>query len=145
MFRNKFYINLIKELAITDFKLKYQGSVLGYVWSLIKPLAYFGVLYIVFTKIFKLGDSIPYYPIYLLLGVILFGFWADATSMAMNSIVSRGELIRKVYFPRIVLVIASSITSIITLFLNLIVCFCFSLFCRCSFYNRPFLDNSFDI
>lgn len=133
MIKNKSYTNLIKELAITDFKLKYQGSILGYVWSLIKPLAYFGVLYIVFTKIFKLGDSIPYYPIYLLLGVILFGFWADATSMAMNSIVTRGELIRKVYFPRIVLVIASSITSVITLFLNLLVVFVLAYFSNVHF------------
>jgi len=131
--KNKSYTNLIKELAITDFKLKYQGSILGYIWSLIKPLAYFGVLYIVFTKIFKLGDSIPYYPIYLLLGVILFGFWADATSMAMNSIVTRGELIRKVYFPRIVLVIASSITSVITLFLNLLVVFVLAYFSNVHF------------
>ncbi len=132
MVKNNYY-NLIKELAITDFKIKYQESILGYVWSLVKPLAYFGVLYIVFTRIFKLGNSIPYYPIYLLLGVILFGFWADATQMAMNSIVSRGELIRKVYFPRIVLVIASTITSVITLVLNLFVVFILAIFAHVHF------------
>lgn len=120
------YWHLIKEIAITDFKLKYQGSVFGYLWSLGKPLAYFGVLYVVFTSVFKLGDSIPYYPIYLLMGVVIFGFWGEATSMAMNSIVSRGDLIRKIYFPRIVLVIASTLTSLITLFLNMLIVLAFA-------------------
>ena len=121
------YWSLIKELAITDFKLKYQGSVFGYFWSLMKPLAYFGVLYIVFTKIFKIGGSIPYYPVYLLLGVMMFGFWGEATSGAMLSIASKGDLIRKVYFPRIVLVIASSLASLMTFFLNLFIVFLFAL------------------
>jgi ABC-2 type transport system permease protein len=112
-------LHLIKEIAITDFKLKYQGSVFGYLWSLVKPLAYFGVLFLVFNNFFKLGKSIPNYPIYLLLGVVIFSFWSEATTVSMYSIASRGDLIRKIYFPRIVLVIASTITSTITLILNL--------------------------
>jgi len=117
------YWNLIKELAITDFKLKYNESVFGYLWSLVKPLLYFVVLYLVFTRIFKLGDSIENYPLYLLLGVVLWGFFAEATSMCMQSIVSRGDLIRKVYFPRIVLPVAASLTSFIALVINLIIVF----------------------
>lgn len=112
-------LSLVKEIAITDFKLKYQGSVFGYLWSLVKPLAYFGALYLVFNNFFKLGKAIPNYPIYLLLGVVLFTFWGEATTVSMYSIASRGDLIRKIYFPRIVLVIASTITSTITLILNL--------------------------
>jgi ABC-2 type transport system permease protein len=115
------YWNLIKEIAVTDFKLKYQGSVLGYFWSLVKPLALFTVLYVVFTQIFKLGAGIPHYPVYLLLGVMIFGFWQEATAGAMNSIASKGDLIRKVYFPRIVLVIAATMTSLITFSLNMLV------------------------
>ena len=115
------YWNLIKQIAVTDFKLKYQGSVLGYLWSLVKPLALFSVLYIVFTKIFNLGVGIPHYPIYLLLGVMIFGFWGDATSGAMNSIASKGDLIRKIYFPRIALVISATVTSLITFSLNMLV------------------------
>lgn len=113
------YLHLIKEIAITDFKLKYQASVFGYLWSLVKPLAYFGVLLFIFTNVFKVGNAIPHYPIYLLIGVVIFGFWGEATTAAMYSIVSRIDLIRKVYFPRIVLVIAATITSTITLLLNL--------------------------
>ena len=115
------YVHLIREIAVTDFKLKYQGSVLGYLWSLVKPLALFAVLYVVFTVIFKLGAGIPHYPVYLLLGVMIFGFWGEATSGAMNSIASKGDLIRKIYFPRIVLVISATITSLITFSLNMLV------------------------
>ena len=115
------YLRLIRAIAVTDFKLKYQGSVLGYLWSLVKPLALFAVLYVVFSMIFKLGAGIPHYPVYLLLGVMIFGFWGEATSGAMNSIASKGDLIRKIYFPRIVLVIAATVTSLITFSLNMLV------------------------
>lgn len=120
------YVHLIKELAVTDFKLKYQGSVFGYLWSLVKPLGIFGVLYVVFTSVFKLGSTIPHYPIYLFLGVVIFEFWSEATSLAMNSIVSRGDLIRKIYFPRVILVISSTLTSLITFCLNMLIVFCFA-------------------
>ena len=118
-YNSKNYLGLIKELALTDFKLKYQNSFLGYLWSLISPFSYFVVLYLVFTKIFKVGAGIPHYPIYLLLGVMIFSFWNEATAIAMGSIVSKGDLIRKVYFPRMVLVISSTLTSLITFVLNM--------------------------
>jgi len=125
---NKTYLGLIKELAITDFKLKYQGSVLGYVWSLVKPLMLFLVLYFVFTRVFRLGNSVPHYPVYLLLGVVIWGFFTEVTANSLGAIVSKGDLIRKVYFPRIVLVISGGITSLITFSLNLIVVFIFMWF-----------------
>ena len=119
------YKDLIRELAVTDFKLKYQGSVLGYLWSFAKPLMLFGVLYLVFTKFVRLGGGVEHYPLYLLLGIVLWTYFADSTSTAMASIVDRSDLIRKVYFPRLVIVIAASISSLITLLLNLIVIFVF--------------------
>jgi ABC-2 type transport system permease protein len=78
--------------------------------------------------LFKLGDAIPHYPIYLLLGVMIFSFWGEATSVAMGSIAYKGDLIRKVYFPRMVLVISSTLTSLITFFLNMIVLAVFAYF-----------------
>jgi len=126
------YFDLIRELAVTDFKLKYQGSVAGYLWSLAKPLMIFGVLYIVFSVFVKIGSSIPHYPLYLLLGVILWSYFAEATSIGMRSIVEKGDMIRKVYFPRSVLIISASISSFITLLLNLIVVFIFIAFLRLS-------------
>lgn len=127
------YVGLIRELAVTGFKLKYQGSFLGYLWSLMKPLLLFLVLYFVFNNIFKLGKAIPNYPVYLLLGITLWGFFAETTSICMASIVNSGDLIRKIYFPRIILPIAMSITSFITLVLNLVVVFGFMIYAHIQF------------
>ena len=126
MKKNKIkYYDLIRELAITDFKLKYQGSVAGYLWSLAKPLMIFGVLYMVFNVFVRIGSSISYYPLYLLLGVILWSYFAETTSIGMRAIVDKGDMIRKVYFPKTVLVISASISALITLLLNLLVVFIF--------------------
>jgi ABC-2 type transport system permease protein len=115
------YGGMIREIAVTDFKLKYQGSVLGYLWSFAKPLMLFAILYFVFTRVFRLGGSVPHYGHYLLLGIVLWSYFVDATVVAMVSVVDRGELIRKVYFPRIIIPIAASISALITLVLNLLV------------------------
>ena len=66
---------LLSELVRTDFKLRYQGSVLGYAWSLLKPLLMFAILYVVFVKFLKIGGDVPHYPIYLLLGIVLWNFF----------------------------------------------------------------------
>ena len=91
--KHKFrYFDLIRELALTDFKLKYQGSLIGYAWSLVKPLAMFGVLYLVFTVFVRIGSSIPHYALYLLLGVVLWTYFSDATSTTMRAVADRGDL-----------------------------------------------------
>jgi ABC-2 type transport system permease protein len=112
---------LLSELVRTDFKLRYQGSVLGYAWSLLRPLLLFLILYVVFVKFLKLGSGIPHYPIYLLLGIVLWNFFAEMTSMSLGSIVGRGDLIRKIRIPRWIIVISSSISAVINLGLNLLV------------------------
>jgi ABC-2 type transport system permease protein len=112
---------MIRELAVTEFKLKYQGSVLGYVWSIVKPLLMFAVLYVVFTRVVRLGGTTPHYAQQLLLGIVLWTFFTDSTIVAMSSIVDRGELLRKVYFPRIVIPISTSVSAVITLLLNSVV------------------------
>ncbi len=112
---------LLSELVRTDFKLRYQGSVLGYAWSLLRPLFTFVILYIVFTKFIRLGDSIPNYPLYLLLGIILWQFFSDMTNQSLASIVARGDLIRKIRIPRWMIVLTSSVSAVINLLLNLVV------------------------
>lgn len=112
---------LLAELVRTDFKLRYQGSVLGYTWSLLRPLFMFMILYTVFTQFLKLGDSIPHYPIYLLLGTVLWQFFNDITSQSLVSIVARGDLIRKIRIPRWMIVLTSSVSALINLSLNLII------------------------
>src|SRR6185312_6938416 len=124
MFRHAFSKKnraLLAELVRTDFKLRYQGSVLGYAWSLLRPLLLFVILYIVFVKFLKLGKGIEHYPIYLLLGIVLWNFFTEMTTQSLGSIVARGDLIRKIRIPRWIIVISSSLSALINLFLNLIV------------------------
>ena len=124
------YTYLLRELAITDFRLKYQGSAIGYLWSISKPLAVFGILYTVFTVFLRVGSDIPHYPVYLLLGVVLWSFVSECSTYGMRSIVDKGDLMRKIYFPRIILVIASTISATITLLINLLVVVLFLLIAR---------------
>lgn len=122
--------DLIRQLAVTDFKIKYQGSIIGYAWSLVKPLAMFGVLYLVFTVFVKIGSGIQHYALYLLLGIVLWTYFSDATSTSMRAVADKGDMMRKVYFPRIAIIISASISSAITLLLNLIIVFVFIVFAR---------------
>jgi ABC-2 type transport system permease protein len=113
--------SLLRELVATDFKLRYQGSVLGYFWSLLRPLMMFAILYVVFTQVFRLGDNIPNYPVYLLLGVVMWSFFAESTVLGMNSIVARGDLLRKVNIPKYSIVVSTVLSAFVNLSLNLIV------------------------
>lgn len=119
------YLNLVRAIGITDFKAKYNNSVLGYFWSLGKPLLLFLILYIVFYKFLKFGGGIPNFPVYLLVGIVFWSFFAETTLTAMYSVVSKGGLIRKVYFPREIIVISASLTSLLTFLLNVVVVFGF--------------------
>jgi ABC-2 type transport system permease protein len=112
---------LLAELVRTDFKLRYQGSFLGYAWSLLRPLMLFGILYVIFALVIKSGGNIPHFPVYLLLGVVLWTFFTDMTSQSLGSIVGRGDLIRKIRIPRWIVVFSSSISAVINLCLNLLV------------------------
>lgn len=112
---------LLAELVRTDFKLRYQGSVLGYAWSLLKPLLMFAILYVVFVHFLKIGSNIPHYPIYLLLGIVLWNFFAEMTGQSLISVVGRGDLIRKINIPRWMIVASASISAVINLCLNLII------------------------
>lgn len=112
---------LLSELVRTDFKLRYQGSVLGYAWSLLRPLMMFAILYVVFVKFLKIGGDVPHYPIYLLMGIVLWTFFSDMTVQSLGSVVARGDLIRKIRIPRWLIVVSSSISALINLGLNLVV------------------------
>lgn len=112
---------LLQELVITDFKLRYQGSVLGYAWSLLRPLLIFLILYVVFVKFLRLGEGVPHYPVYLLFGMVIWNFFAEMTSQSLGSIVGRGDLVRKIRIPRWLIVISASLSALINFLLNLIV------------------------
>lgn len=126
MFEKKNQI-LLKELVKTDFKLRYQGSAMGYLWSVLKPLMLFAVMYVVFIRFLKFGSDVPHFAVAMLLGMVLWQFFTETTSLGMMSIVSKGDLLRKLSFPTHIVVIAVSINAFINLLINLVIVFIFGL------------------
>lgn len=119
---------LLRELVVTEFKLRYQGSVLGYLWSLLKPLMLFAILYVVFVNFLKIGANVEHFAVYLLLGMVMWTFFTEATGQGMQAIVARGDLIRKISFPKYIIVISGTISALINLAFNLFVVGIFVLF-----------------
>jgi ABC-2 type transport system permease protein len=120
-------LDLLYLISITEFKRTYFGTVLGYLWSLARPLMLFGVLLAVFTQVFRIGSQVPHYPVLLLLNVVLFGFFQEATGTAVGSIVGQESVVRKTQFPRLVIPLAVVLTSFFNVALNLVVVFVFML------------------
>lgn len=119
---------LLKELVRTDFKLRYQGSTLGYVWSLLRPLLMFTILYFVFVKFVKSFGDIQHPQLYLLLGIILWNYFVEVTSGSIGAIVGKGDLLRKIDFPKYVIILAITASALINLSLNFVVLGVFMLF-----------------
>jgi ABC-2 type transport system permease protein len=121
------FLHLTWTLAVTEFKLRFFGSVLGYLWQLMRPLMLFGVLYFVFTEFVRIGGTAPHFAVVLLLGIVIFTFFAESTGGAVSSLVDRENLVRKIHFPRLVIPLAVVLTAYFNLLLNLIVVFVFAL------------------
>lgn len=120
------FLHLTWTLAVQEFKLRFFGSVLGYLWQLMRPLMLFGVLYVVFTQFVKVSEH-HLFPASLLLGIVLFTFFAEATAGAVGSVVDRESLVRKIHFPRLAIPLAVVVTATFNLVLNLVVVFIFGL------------------
>ncbi len=114
------FLELTLTLARTEFKLRYFGSVLGYLWSLMRPLLFFGVLYFVFTQIFEIGKGTPHYGVYLLTSIVLWTYLSEATAGCVQCLVQREALLRKIRFPRMVIPLSVSLTSLFNLGMNFI-------------------------
>jgi len=110
--------NLVRELAVTQFRLKYTGSVLGYIWSLAKPLMIFAIMYAVFSRLLRVGAGSPNFALQLLVAVVMWQFFSETTAVGLQSIVSNANVIRKAYFPRAILVIAATMTAFMTFLIN---------------------------
>ncbi len=121
MQRYRYSLILLRELVRTDFKVRYQNSILGYVWSLLRPLLLFVILYLVFTKFLKVGDSVPNYPVYLLLGLLFWNFFVEVTMGSVTAIVGKGDLIRKINFPKYVILLSIICSALINFGLTSIV------------------------
>jgi ABC-2 type transport system permease protein len=120
------FLYLAATLALTEFKLRFFGSVLGYFWQLVRPLLLFGVLYFVFTEFVRIGDAVPFYPVVLLTNILLFSFFAEGTG-AVASLVERENLVRKIDFPRLAVPVSVVLTATLNLALNVLVVLVFAL------------------
>jgi ABC-2 type transport system permease protein len=119
------FVALTRTLTLTDFKLKFYGSALGYLWQLIRPLLLFGILLVVFTRFIRFGN-VPHYEVLLLLAIVLYSFVAEAVSNAVESVVAREPLVRKIQFPRLVIPATVVATAFLNLLLNLVAVFIFA-------------------
>jgi ABC-2 type transport system permease protein len=115
------FLHLTWVISRTDYKLTYFGSALGYVWSFMQPLLFFGVLYVVFAVIVQFNKGVPDFPVLLLMNIVLFGFFQQGTGASITSVIQRENLVRKMHFPRLVIPLATVITVSINLVFNLIV------------------------
>lgn len=120
---SKRFWNLLWLTSLTEFKTRYIGSALGYAWTLIRPLLFFGIVFMVIRNVIRFGDGIENYAAMLMLNIILFQYFQEATSRAVRSVTQRENLVRKMQFPRIVIPLSVSLTACFTLLLNLVVGF----------------------
>lgn len=121
------FFDLLWLLAVTEFKRTYFGTVFGYLWSLVRPLMLFGVLLFVFTQVFKVGAELSNYPVLLLLGIVLFTFFQEATTNSVTSVAAQEGVVRKTQFPRLVIPLSTVLTAAFNLLLNLVIVFVFIL------------------
>jgi ABC-2 type transport system permease protein len=123
----KRFLELLYLISVTEFKKTYFGTGLGYFWSLLRPLMLFAVLLFVFTQIIRLGSNVPHYAVLLLLNVVLFSFFQEATSFSVASVVTQESVVRKTQFPRLVIPLSIVLTGLFNLALNLVAVFIFIL------------------
>jgi ABC-2 type transport system permease protein len=121
------FLDLLWLMSVTEFRRSYFGTVLGYVWSLVRPLLLFLVLLFVFTQIFRLGSQVPNYPVLLLLNIVVFSFFQEATQNAVAAVVAQEGVVRKTQFPRLVIPLSVVLTAAFNFALNLLVVFVFIL------------------
>jgi ABC-2 type transport system permease protein len=114
-------------LAVTEWRLKFYGSFLGYLWSLARPFALFGVIYVVFSEFAKLGDNVRGYAVYILFSLVLFQFFAEIAGGSVQSLVARENLLRKIRFPALVIPLSIGLTALFNLGMTLVAVFLFAL------------------
>jgi len=121
MKKYRYSLILLRELVIVDFKLRYQGSVLGYLWALLRPLFLFVIMYVFFVKVLDIGKEIPHWGVALLLGIVMWNFFQEVVKQGLKSVTKNGGIIRKINFPKYIIVVSTSLSAVINLLINLVV------------------------
>jgi ABC-2 type transport system permease protein len=115
----RYYLRVLRVVGVIDFKAKYAGAALGYAWSVVKPLAYFGVLWLVFAHLLRTANQTDDFAIFLLIGILLFTFFIDMVGVMLPSIVEGGSILRRLSFPPILVPLSASVGIFITFLVNL--------------------------
>jgi ABC-type polysaccharide/polyol phosphate transport system ATPase subunit/ABC-type polysaccharide/polyol phosphate export permease len=110
--------SLTRELAAAEFRLQYEGSALGYLWSVMRPLLMFAVLYAIFASRAEFGEGVKHYPVYLLFAVVLWTFFAETASTGVTCLVRGEALLRRLRFPRLCIPLAVVAKALLNLGLN---------------------------
>jgi ABC-2 type transport system permease protein len=124
----RYSLILLRELVITDFKLRYQNSVLGYLWALLRPLFLFATIYVFIVMVLGVGKNVEHWGVALLLGIVVWNFFQEVVKQGLKSITGNGGIIRKINFPKYILVVATSLSAVINLLINLVVVIIFAIF-----------------
>ncbi len=114
-----YYARVLRVVGAIEFKAKYAGAVLGYAWSIAKPLAYFGVLWLVFAHLLRTANQTTNFTLFLLIGILLFMFFVDTVGVMLPSIVNGGAILRRLAFPPILIPLSASVGTCITFVLNI--------------------------
>jgi ABC-2 type transport system permease protein len=120
--------NLTWTLATTDFKLRFYGSALGYAWTLVRPFAFFGVIWFVFAEIVGAGNNVKNYPAYILMSLTLYQYFSGIVAASLSCLVDRQNLLRKIRFPRLVIPLAVTLQALFDLGMTLLAVFVFLIF-----------------
>ena len=123
----RYSVILLRELVKTDFKLRYEGSALGMIWSTLRPLLLFSIMYVVFVHFLRFGEGVPNFAVSLLLAIVLWGFFQETASQGMMAIVARGDILRKINIPKYIVVVSASVSAFINLAINLVIVIVFAL------------------
>lgn len=115
-----YHLRVLRVVGAIDFKAKYAGAVLGYVWSLLKPLAYFAVLWLVFAHLLRTANQTEDFTLFLLIGILLFTFFSDTAGVMLTSVVAGGSILRRLAFPAILVPLSASIGICITFLANVL-------------------------
>jgi ABC-2 type transport system permease protein len=114
-----YYTRVLRVVGVIQFKAKYAGAALGYVWSLVKPLAYFGVLWLVFAHLLRTANQTEHFTLFLLIGILLFTFFVDSVNVMLPSIVAGGSILRRLAFPPVLVPLSASVGICITFLINI--------------------------
>jgi ABC-2 type transport system permease protein len=106
--------------SVTEFRVRYANTFLGYVWTIVRPLIFFGVIFLVMREVLRFGEGVENYALMLVLGIVLFQYFQEATARGVRCVSAREGMVRKMQFPRIIIPLSVSLTAAFTLLLNLL-------------------------